>query len=71
MPAESINVAPSKLSFMAAVSGLVPAAAATDILTIAGLGGRIITINQIVVSGIATAAGNSLDIFIAWTEELL
>lgn len=56
MPQESVNVAPNKGSFMAAVSGLVPAASATDIFTITGKAGRLISINQIQISGIATAA---------------
>jgi len=56
MPQESINIPPARLSFMAAVSGLVPAASATDIFTITGRAGRLITINQVQLSGIATAA---------------
>lgn len=56
MPVDSTNVPNEKASFMAAVSGLVPAASATDILTIAGASNRVIKINQIQISGIATAA---------------
>jgi len=56
MPQDSTNFPPNKASFMAAVSGLVPAASATDIFTITGKPGRVITINQIQISGIATSA---------------
>lgn len=56
MAQENTNVPPSYACFMAAISGLVPAASATDILTISGKAGRAIKINQIQISGIATAA---------------
>lgn len=56
MASETTNTPPASASYMAAISGLVPAAAATDILTIAGAPNRIIQINQITISGIATAA---------------
>lgn len=56
MAQESTNVPPEKASFMAAISGLVPAASGTDIFTITGVTGRAIRINQIQISGIATAA---------------
>jgi len=56
MAQESTNVPPAKASFMAAISGATPAASATDIFTIVGKPGRAITINQIQISGIATAA---------------
>lgn len=56
MAQESTNVPPEKASFMAAISGLVPAASGTDIFTITGKSGRAVRINQIQISGIATAA---------------
>lgn len=56
MASESTNVPNEKASFMAASSGLIPAAAASDIFTITGKAGRAIKINQIQISGIATAA---------------
>ena len=56
MPIESTNVPNEKASFMAASSGLVPAASATDIFSITGKTGKAIRINQIQISGIATAA---------------
>lgn len=56
MASESTNVPNEKASFMAASSGLIPAAAATDIFTITGKAGRAIKINQIQISGIATSA---------------
>jgi hypothetical protein len=56
MPLESTNVPNEKASFMAAISGLAPAASATDIFTITGKAGRVVKINQIQISGIATAA---------------
>lgn len=56
MAQESTTTPPLKASFMAAISGLTPAASATDILTITGKSGRMVTINQIQISGIATAA---------------
>jgi len=56
MAQESTNVPNEKASFMAASSGLVPAASATDIFTITGKAGRVVRINQIQISGIATAA---------------
>lgn len=56
MAAENTNVPPSRASFTAAISGLVVAAAATDFFTITGAPGKKITVNRIMVSGIATAA---------------
>lgn len=56
MPQESTNVPNEKASFMAAASGLIPAASATDIFTITGRAGRVVRINQIQISGIATSA---------------
>ena len=56
MASESTNVPNEKASFMAASSGLVPVAGATDIFTITGKAGRAIKINQIQISGIATSA---------------
>ena len=64
MPYESTNIPNDKPSFMAAISGLVPAASATDIFTISGKAGRIIRINQIQISGIATSA-TAIPIFVA------
>lgn len=56
MAAENTNVPPGKASFLAAVSGLVVAASATDFFTITGAVGKKVTINRIMVSGIATSA---------------
>ncbi len=56
MASESTNVSTSKQSFSASISGLVAAAGATDIVTITGVANRAITINRIIVSGIASAA---------------
>ena len=56
MALENTNTAPDKASYIAAISGLIPTASATDIFTITGKSGRIIKINQIQISGIATSA---------------
>ena len=56
MALENTNTAPDKASYIAAISGLIPVAAATDIFTITGKPGRIVKINQIQISGIATSA---------------
>lgn len=58
MAAESTNVPTTKQSFAASISGLVAGAAATDILAILGVSNRQVTINRIIVSGIATAAAS-------------
>lgn len=56
MAAENTNVPPIKASFFASISGLVVANAGTDFFTITGADGRRITVNRIMVSGIAGTA---------------
>lgn len=56
MTQESTNVASPDPAYMSAIVGLVPAAAATDIFTISGVANKIVRVNQIMISGIATAA---------------
>lgn len=56
MAFESTNTPTLKASFSAAISGLVVGAAGTDFFTISGAPGRRVTINRIMVSGIASAA---------------
>ena len=56
MAVESTNVPPTKASFYAAISGLAIAASGTDFFTITGAVGRRVTINRIMVSGVAGTA---------------
>lgn len=56
MASENYNVSPPFSSYMAALIGMVPAAGATDIFTIAGGKNRRIEVNFITISGISSTA---------------
>jgi len=49
---------PARAAYGYSVFGMTPAATATDVLTLSGSATKIVRVRQVVISGIATSAGN-------------